>query len=269
MIRKKFLSFAILLLTGVSVTAQVRMQINMKDGSVRKYRISDVQDISLVEMNETGTNGHEYVDLGLSVLWATNNIGAVVPEEYGDYFAWGETEPYYLYGHSKDNPCHDWKTGKEDGYHLASYNWCEGSTISFTKYCTDGDGYIDKQNTLQPCDDAATINWGGSWRMPSWEEMNELCCTCEWELSSKNGVSGFTVTGPNGNSIFLPLAGYFNQEDLRESGNIGMYWTNRLRDDRSIDAQELGLFSYGDNPFGTGAFPRHFGLTIRPVYCPK
>ena len=106
-------------------------------------------------------NGHEYVDLGLPsrIKWATCNVGATTPEEYGDYFAWGETEP-------KDN--YDWST----------YKWCNESNATMTKYCTDSSyGTVDNKTVLELEDDAAYVNWGGNWRMPTKAELDELTNT--------------------------------------------------------------------------------------------
>ena len=113
--------------------------------------------------NATGTeNGHDYVDLGLpsGTKWATCNVGATAPEEYGDYFAWGETEPKTTY---------NWDT----------YKWCNGSEDTFTKYNTKSSyGTVDNKTQLELADDAARANWGGQWRMPTDAEWTELCKNC-------------------------------------------------------------------------------------------
>lgn len=126
-------------------------------------------------------NGHEYVDLGLSVKWATMNIGASMPDDYGDYFAWGETTP------------------KKD-YTERTYKWWSRRDYTMTKY-----NNIDNKTTLDISDDAAHANWGGSWRMPTYEEMDELRKNCEWHVTyHRDGIAIFTATGPNGNSIYFP-----------------------------------------------------------------
>jgi hypothetical protein len=136
------------------------------------------------------TPEHEYVDLGLSVKWATCNVGATKPEEYGDYFAWGETTP-------------------KDAYDWSTYKWCNGGPSTQTKYCTNSSyGTVDNKTTLDLSDDAACANWGGSWRMPTRAEQDELRNNCTWTWTTQNGVNGYKVTGTNGNSIFLPAAGY-------------------------------------------------------------
>jgi uncharacterized protein (TIGR02145 family) len=157
------------------------------------------------------SNAHAYVDLGLSVKWATCNVGADSPEEYGDYFAWGETQPKSTY---------NWET----------YKWCEGRYNTYTKYCTDsGYGTVDNKTILELSDDAANANWGGSWRLPTKEEQDELRTQCTWTWSTKNGVNGYIVVGPNGNSIFLPAAGFRNygNGNVKGHGSNGYYWSSR------------------------------------------
>lgn len=152
----------------------------------------------------------EMVDLGLTVKWANMNIGATAPEEYGDYFAWGETEP-------------------KTNYLWSTYKYYNDSSSTMTKYCTDSSyGTVDNKTTLDPEDDAAHVNWGGNWRMPTRMEQDELHNKCTWTWTSLNGVSGYRVTGTNGNSIFLPAAGYRNDTDLLDAGSLGYYWSSSL-----------------------------------------
>ena len=156
---------------------------------------------------------HEYVDLGLpsGTLWATMNIGASSPEEYGDYFAWGEIEP------------------KED-YTWESYKLCDGTMRSLTKYCLDSYyGLLDHKYELEPADDAAYMNWGPSWRMPTREQLFELCQYCTWQTTSINGINGHLVTGPNGNTLFLPKTGYYDGSTLQFAGNFSFYWSSMLK----------------------------------------
>lgn len=197
-------------------------------------------------------NGHEYVDLGLpsGLKWATMNVGATKPEDYGDYFAWGETEPYYTEGHSLDNPCTNWKAGKT-GYNLDSY-----FDSNFAKYATD------KKTQLDPEDDAAHVNWGGDWRMPTKEEQDELRTKCSWKWTTSGGVNGYVVTGPNGNSIFLPAAGCRGNSSLYNAGSDGYYWSSALHEYSSCGANELYFVSVGvDRTF----YDRYYGLSVRPV----
>ena len=182
----------------------------------------------------------EYVDLGLSVKWATFNVGATSPEDYGDYFAWGETEP-------------------KETYSWATYKWCEGTSTNMTKYNAE-----DGKTILEPADDAAQVYWGEKWRMPSKEEVDELTQQCNWIWTTHNNVNGYIVTGPNGNSIFLPAAGYKGSGPTYPEGEDGLYWTN------TIEKQHYSyLIVLHDDAPPTQAGrqgTRCFGFTIRPVY---
>ena len=208
---------------------------------------------------------HEYVDLGLpsGTLWATCNVGANSPEEYGDYFAWGETEPYYTEGHSQDDPCENWKAGKS-GYNWANYKWCNGSNDTMTKYCTSSNyGTVDNKTVLESADDAATANWGGSWRMPTEDELKELINNCTWTWTTLNGVNGYKVVGPNGNFIFLPAAGYRNDSWLNDAGLYGKYWSSSLYTDGSIEAYNLHFYS--GYRYWFILYYRFYGFSVRPV----
>ena len=180
----------------------------------------------------------EYVDLGLSVKWATFNVGATSPEDDGDYFAWGETET-------------------KETYSWATYKW--GTSSNLTKYnTTDGKTILDLD------DDAAYVNWGGNWRMPSKEEVDELTQQCTWIWTTHNNVNGYKVTGPNGNSIFLPAAGYKGAGPTYPAGEDGLYWTN------TIEKQHYSylIVLHDDAPptQAGSSGTRCFGFTIRPVY---
>ena len=190
-------------------------------------------------------NGYGYVDLGLSVKWATCNVGANSPEEYGDYFAWGETEPKSIY---------DWST----------YKWCNGSYDTQTKYNTSSSyGTVDNKTTLELSDDAARANWGGNWRMPTDVELTELRENCTWTWTTQNGVYGYKVTSKsNGNSIFLPVAGYRDGSSLYGVGSGGYYWSSSLYADYPSYAYVLNFYSYG--VYWNG-LPRYYGFSVRPV----
>ena len=185
----------------------------------------------------------DYVDLGLSVLWAICNVGATTPEQYGDYFAWGETEPKEVY---------DWST----------YKWCNGSYSTLTKYNNSTNGTMDNKTTLDLSDDAARANLGGRWRMPTKAEQDELREQCTWTWTTQNGVNGYTITGPNGNSIFLPAAGYRDGSSLYEAGSRGYYWSNSLYTGGPNFAYDL--YFYSDN-MGWGSYGRCVGFSVRPV----
>lgn len=213
-------------------------------------------------------NGHEYVDLGLkngqynrTIYWATCNLGAESPEDFGDYFAWGETEPYYQAGHEQDNPCSAWKEGKT-GYNWASYKWCNGSETTLTKYCSRSDyGEVDNKQSLESEDDAAHINWGGEWIIPNWAFLYQLRTECDWTWTSRNGVTGYEVKSrTNQNSIFLPAAGYRDGTDFKEDGTKGNYWASSISN--VFYANEL-YFSSEEK--GQASNTRNLGFSIRPV----
>ena len=190
-------------------------------------------------------NGHEYVDLGLSVKWATCNIGANSPEEYGDYFAWGEIEP-------------------KEKYDMDTYK--HGENYNYTKYCDKGYGILDNRKTLELEDDAATANWGGMWRIPTMDELLELETRCTWTWTTQNGVDGYDVVGPNGNSIFLPAAGYRYSEYIY-AGENGSYWSSSLYNeypDIPSSDQAYSLWFDSSRLFGWGEM-RTDGKTIRAV----
>jgi hypothetical protein len=202
-----------------------------------------------IEENGVGKHkGHEYVDLGLpsGLKWATCNVGADSPEEYGDYFAWGEVEP---------KPTYDWSTYKY------GTDWNQ-----LTKYCYDRDygkdGFTDTKTVLDPGDDAATMNWGGTWRMPTIAEQQELIDNCKWNWTTQNGVSGYKVTGPNGNSIFLPAAGYMYEGTLCRDGSRGHYWSSSLYTDGPDRA--CYVYCYSDYVVWYGSH-RDVGRSVRHV----
>ena len=190
----------------------------------------------------------EYVDLGLSVKWATFNVGASKPEDYGDYFAWGETEP------------------KEE-YTWENYKWCDGDYTKLNKYCTKEQyGIVDNQTILQLCDDAAHTKLGGNWRMPTMEECQELVNLCTWTWTTINGINGHVITGPNGNTIFLPATGAITTSGLAHAGQSGYYWINSISTTSPYNANDI----YNKpSTYGINAFSRYIGRPIRPVYDDK
>ena len=209
-------------------------------------------------------NGHKWVDLGLpsGLKWATCNVGANAPEEYGDYFAWGEIEPYY----SSQNPV-IWKSGKTSGYSWNSYRWCEGNETTLTKYNNSSlyGQVVDYKATLEPADDAARVNWQGKWRMPTQKEFYELInsdyCTTEWV--SQNGVEGEKITSiKNGNSIFLPAAGAWGKTKNQYVGLDGVYWSSTLDTEEPLGAWGLQVFSR--NVIGFSNY-RYIGYSVRAV----
>lgn len=201
--------------------------------------------------NTNSTYTHEYVDLGLSVKWATCNIGADKPEQYGNYFAWGETTIKNVY---------TWNT----------YNYCAGTEVSLKKYNFQANnGKVDRLSSLQINDDAACMNWGGKWRMPTYEEWNELKNNCTWTWTTLNGVYGYKVTskktGYTHKSIFLPAAGHYDGATFKNANSsYGNYLSSSLYTDISNSAWYLAFHS---NNVTISACYRYCGLSIRPV-CP-
>lgn len=187
--------------------------------------------------------GHEYVDLGLSVKWAICNVGATKPEDYGDYFAWGELEPKEIY----DND---------------TYRFLNIDNHGYTKY-NDTDGKIE----LELEDDVAHVNWGGKWRTPTKEELDELKENCTWTWTTHNGVNGCLVTsnieGYTDRSIFVPAAGRKVYVDHYNDGTEGGYWSASLFPEGPTIAYNLYFGSNGVD-WGIAEF-RHLGFVIRPV----
>ncbi len=183
---------------------------------------------------------HEWVDLGLpsGTLWATCNVGANSPEEYGDYFAWGETS-------------------QKSEYNWSTYFDTEDGGNTFTKYNDYGG-----KTELDPADDAATANWGSGWQMPSLAQIKELLDNCTKEWTTQGGVNGTLVTGPNGNTLFLPAAGYRYDTSLYYAGSDGYYWSRSLNTGSSHGAYYLSFYS-GNVDWGSNS--RSCGRSVRPV----
>ncbi|MBQ8222056.1 MAG: DUF1566 domain-containing protein [Bacteroidales bacterium] len=172
-------------------------------------------------------NGHEWVDLGLSVKWATCNVGAKTPEAEGNYYAWGEIVP-------------------KDNYSIEN-------SVTYEQQMDDFSGNAQY--------DAATANWGGDWRMPTETEMRELVNRCTWEWTTQNDVKGYKVTGPNGNSIFLPVTGYFTGTTFI-SGTCGYsnYWSSTPYS--NDNAYYLFFYSSSHRVLSND---RNYGYAVRPV----
>ena len=194
-------------------------------------------------------NGHDWVDLGLSVKWATCNLGAASPSQSGDYYAWGET-------------------ALKKEYTWSTYKYCKANGDNcdvFLKYNTEETyGEIDNKTLLELTDDAARVNWGGSWRMPTKEEFEELIENCTVKWVDQGSIRGCFVTSKkNGNSIFFPAAGFFSGESAHYVRNIGFYWTSAFDpDDDYLQAWTLELNS---SLFWVGKMDRFCGNPIRPV----
>ncbi len=191
----------------------------------------------------SSANGHKYVDLGLSVKWATCNVGANSPEGYGNYYAWGET-------------------ATKETYNWSTYFDSNDKGNTFTKY-NDNAG----KTILDPEDDAAHVNWGSSWRMPTEAEWQELEDNCTWTWTKLNGVNGCKVTskkaGYTDKFIFLPVAGNRFDSDLYNVGSLGLYWSSSLNEDGSRYVWYLYFNSGGHALSNYGG--REYGQSVRPV----
>ena len=206
-------------------------------------------------------NIHDYVDLGLpsGTKWATCNVGATKPEEYGNYYAWGETEPKTDYTLNT----YKWATATKNASY---YNQWDLATLP--KYNTNSRyGIVDNKTVLEFADDAAFTNWGGAWRMPTDAEWTELRENCTWTLTSNyngTGVAGRIVTSKiNGNSIFLPAAGYLDSDGLNSAGDYGRYWSSSLETDYPGSAWSVYFYS---DKVSRSSSPRYYGLSVRPVF---
>ena len=186
----------------------------------------------------TKHNTGKYVDLGLpsGLKWAKCNLGASKPSDYGDYYAWGEIEP------------------KTTNYSWATYKW--GTENNMTKY-----NDTDSKTTLEAADDAATAKLGSPWRIPTNDEIQELIDKCTWTWTTQDGVKGYEVKGPNGNSIFLPVAGNWGSK-LDLAGVYGYYRSSSLSTGNSNKAR--GLY-FNSSKRGLDIFGRCYGFTVRPV----
>lgn len=197
------------------------------------------------------TTDLSYVDLGLpsGTLWAVCNVGADTPEEYGDYYAWGETQPKDVY---------DWNSYLYGDFTFESY--------VLYKYCTSKnyglDGFVDSLTVLEPDDDVVRVCWGEDWRIPTIDEWEELFqnTTCVW--TALNGVDGWLFTALNGNSLFLPAAGYWWDSEYNGAG-LGVYWSCSLNKEFPNRA-----WGFHFNPYSChlcGSSDRNRGQTVRAV----
>ena len=217
------------------------------DAPAQKSRSGSIMARKIFLMSDK-LNGHECVDLGLSVKWATCNVGADSPGEYGDYFAWGETSPKSSY------------TWENLRYRVSGDSY---ENVTFSKYVAEGKyGTVDNRTCLELSDDAARQRWGGSWRMPTREEFKELLDKCRWSWTTEGGHAGYKVTGPNGRSIFLPAAGFRFGSSLYGAGEVGYYWSSSLDASDSYGASLL-YFSSGNH--GGYNYGRGSGQSVRSV----
>lgn len=215
----------------------IDVTVTKNEGEAKKYQVAGknyiagkAYAIALSSSDEVATQtSYTMVDLGLpsGTLWADRNVGADSPEAYGDYFAWGETTT-------------------KSTYNYDSYKW--------------GQGFYNTQTVFDLEDDAAYVNMGNDWRMPTYDELNELNTNCTWTWTTQNGNKGYKVTGPNGNSIFLPAAGY---SGLYYVGSCGIYWSASLYESSPDGgARNLAFDSSGHDMDGSSCW---YGHSVRAV----
>lgn len=239
---KKLFTFIALFVLTIGATAQTENVYLWKNGTFTTYPLSEIDSITF-STNENKELPEYAVDLGLpsGTLWADRNVGADSPEDYGDYFAWGETTPKNIYS---------WVT----------YKFYDGSVLKYNS--------SDKKTCLELSDDAAYVNWGNKWRMPTKEETLELANNCKWTISTRNGVKGFYVTGPNGNSIFMPVAGRYIDDDdgTFESGGVnGGIYSSTIHDESVYSAFCLYFWTEGFLVCGDSRGSRASGRSVRAV----
>lgn len=205
----------------------------------------------------------------MSVCWASCNLGASTPEGYGDYYAWDATEPWYKAGYAQSSSL-QWKSGKSSGYTWANCPFNGGSRVYDESYWNAHKSEcVDANNTLLPANDAAHVNLGGNWRMPTKEEFDELANTsnCSWTWTTLNGIKGYKVqskkSGYTENWIFLPAAGYRYRPDLYDVGGSGYYWSSSLSSDFPNYAWSLDFGSGDVDTYDYGS--RNLGRSVRPV----
>ena len=232
--------------------------------------------VTMVELTNAPANAVA-VDLGLSVKWANMNVGAEAVTDYGTYFAWGETAGITVSGASSTVVGSPAKTI----FNWCTYAWCNGESIYMTKYSTRASYWDDNINSdtpdnktqLDEGDDAARANWGGGWRMPTYDELNALYATkgasgytWTWKTNynSVSGCNGWEITcSATGGTIFLPAAGVRNDSSFNNQGWYSIYWSSTLNSDYPNSAWGLYINSSNANVNNLGG--RCFGLTVRAV----
>ncbi len=227
---------------GIAAGSTVSVSWTPVDNDILYAKLYDINGSVLAQDTIHAESTGDWVDLGLpsGLLWATRNVGASSPEDYGDYFAWGETTPKSVY---------DWST----------YIYCNGDLDQLTKYCNDShygyNGFTDNLTILQPGDDAAG-------RTPTKEEWEELMNNTTATWTTQNGVNGRRFTGPNGNSLFLPAAGYRGYSALYVAGSHGLYWSSSLY---TVNPNGAWCFDFGSDYQYLDVIYRDFGLSVRAV----
>lgn len=248
--RNLIISLGVFMTTVSGLLAQNKMLVNLKSGVTVEYPVSYIESVTWEIGAQSGEqpgdqqgDQHEYVDLGLpsGLKWATCNVGASTPEEYGDYYAWGEIETKD--GYYKSNYLYRHIGIDADGLEVEIWDYL-GGDISSTDY------------------DVAHLKWGGLWRMPTESEFVELKDNCTWTSVKMNDIEGYKVTGTNGNWIFLPAAGWREYKYLLRNGSVGSYWSSTPYPYNPSSAYSLSFLS-GD--IGLACPDRYCGRVVRPV----
>lgn len=237
------------------VKTQMPVKSNSKTDNTQNVKSETTTKVDSEKFNQIisgKADGFDYVDLGLSVMWATCNVGASKPSESGQFFAWGEV------------------AAKSD-YTWATYKYLTEGTnkdnAKFSKYISDSNsGQVDDLRYLVASDDVAGVLWSGVWRMPTKEEIEELISNCTWKWTKVEGVDGYVVSakksGFERNSIFLPAAGYLQKKVVQNKGSRGCYWSSSLGT-HSYSACYLGFNTSVTRTYNE---ERYIGRSIRPVY---
>ena len=228
---KKYILMVAAIACHFAVQAQT-VNVHFKNGQKIQFSSANVEYVDFSEKAPDPTvSAGAVVDLGLSVYWCSCNVGAEAPEEYGDYYAWGETKP-------------------KSSYTEANYSY----------YNNDTKLYTDLGENISGTEyDAATVNLGSDWRMPTGEEFQELLDKCTWEWTQINGINGYKVTAENGNSIFIPAAGWYGNSLIKESE-----WTS-YETANSKDNNCYYCVSQSTNKPNLYTYYKYIGYSIRPV----
>ncbi len=229
---KKIFTCIVIALLSLTSYAQTEKKLAVYKNGKITHTIPLMEIDSIKVLSGCEINGQEYVDLGLpsGLKWATCNIGASSPEEYGNYYAWGEVVP-------KDE-------------------YTSENSVTYGEFFRDISGNARL--------DAARANWGGTWRMPTATEIDELVNNCTWTWTAINSINGYKVTGPNGNSIFFPAAGYRGESSLYSAGSRGYYWSSTSFEDDSRYRLSYLLY-FNSSSHSRDYSIRYDGRSVRPV----
>ena len=240
-----------------TATKEACVFVKWSDGNTENPRtLTMTENLTL-----TAEFDYAYVDLGLpsGLKWATCNVGADSVHHYGNYYAWGEVEPKEVYS---------WSTYKfmdssiNDKKGITKYTVADGQTEAVW-YDSEENFIGDNKTILDKEDDAAAVNMGGSWRMPTSAEQDELRTKCTWTWTTLNGVNGYNIVGSNGNSIFLPVAGRRYNNSFSSVGETGFYWSSSLYKYHYSQIADV-LYFYSDNMIWN-YFDRYYGQSVRGV----